>query len=101
MTRILMVGLASFFVATAAMAEPKELGDAQLDEVAAGLFGDFHVLNNFSVFEGARLNFANVVPVAVSNNTAVPVAVGVFPRQPVSASAFNNGFSGNSLGLRQ
>lgn len=101
MTRTLLVGIASFLVASAAMAEPRELSDAQMDDVAGGLFGDFHVLNNFSVLEGAGLNIANVVPVAVSNNTAVPVAVGVFSRRPVSAGAFNNGFSGNLLGLRQ
>lgn len=101
MTRTLLMGLAGLFVASAAMAEPQELSDGQMDEVAAGLFGDFHVLNNFSVFEGASLNFANVVPVAVSTNTAVPVAVGVFSQRPVSAGAFNNGFSGNLLGLSQ
>ena len=101
MTRTLLMGFASLLIASAALAEPQELSDRQMDEVAAGLFGDFHVLNNFGVFEGASLNFANVVPVAVSNTTAVPVAVGIFPRRPVSASAFTNGFSGNSVGLRQ
>lgn len=107
MKRIVFVGIASLALASSAMADPLELTDAQMDKVSAGLLDNFSVLNNFSVLEGssvldgASLNIANVVPVAVSANTAAPTAVGVFSRLPVSANATTNGFSSNTVGIGQ
>jgi hypothetical protein len=95
MRSILLSAVALCALTSAALSDPLELTEAQMDNVAAGLLDNLSVLNNLTINQ----NTATVVPVSVATSPATAVAIGVFGS--AEAAALSNSFAGNVTGVGQ
>jgi hypothetical protein len=99
MRSILLSAVALCALTSAALSDPLELTEAQMDNVAAGLLDNLSVLNDLTINQ----NTATVVPVAVAISPATAVAIGVFGGVfgSAEAAALSNSFAGNVTGVGQ